>query len=204
MLQLNKPAAVRAAIVICVLAAIEGGFVVAYPNAWLSAAFRHWASVGVGGWIAATVVTASYIFYSVRGLPTVATLLGRLSPFKLLALVIAIPASIVEEVFFRSSLMNLLAAHNQNVVAQILVSGIAFGLVHSFWGIRGGVSAVFGAVRSTTLLGLALAVVFVVAGRIVFPCVVAHFAINLVLEPWLLYAYILRAQRRRSLVVGAA
>jgi membrane protease YdiL (CAAX protease family) len=204
MLQLNKPAAVRAAIVICVLAAIEGGFVVAYPNAWLSAAFRHWASVGVGTWIAATVVTASYIFYSVRGLPTVATLLGRLSPFKLLALVIAIPASIVEEVFFRSSLMNLLAAHNQNVVAQILVSGIAFGLVHSFWGIRGGVSAVFGAVRSTTLLGLALAVVFVVAGRIVFPCVVAHFAINLVLEPWLLYAYILRAQQRRSLVTGAA
>jgi hypothetical protein len=43
-----------------------------------------------------------------------------------------------------------------------------------------------------------------VAGRIVFPCVVAHFAINLVLEPWLLYAYILRAQQRRSLVTGAA
>lgn len=51
-------------------------------------------------------------------------------------------------------------------------------------------AAVIGAVRSTTLLGLALAVVFILAGRIVFPCVVAHFTINLVLEPWLLYAYI--------------
>ncbi|HXM08216.1 MAG TPA: CPBP family intramembrane glutamic endopeptidase [Candidatus Acidoferrum sp.] len=182
------------------IAAVEGGFILAYPSAWLSSAFRNWPSVGISAWIAAAVVTAGYIVYSVHGLPTVATLLGRISPYKLLALVIAIPSSIVEEVFFRKSLMNLLAAHHQNVVVQILVSGVAFGLVHSFWGIRGGMPAVVGAVRSTTLLGLALAVVFVMAGRIVFPCVVAHFAINLVLEPWLLYAYILRAQQKRSLV----
>ena len=200
MTQLDRPAALRAAIVVCVIAAVEGGFILAYPSAWLSSAFRNWPSVGISAWIAAAVVTAGYIVYSVHGLPTVATLLGRISPYKLLALVIAIPSSIVEEVFFRKSLMNLLAAHHQNVVVQILVSGVAFGLVHSFWGIRGGMPAVVGAVRSTTLLGLALAVVFVMAGRIVFPCVVAHFAINLVLEPWLLYAYILRAQQKRSLV----
>jgi hypothetical protein len=202
--QLDRPAAVRAAIVICVIAAIEGGVILAYPNGWLSSAFRHWANVGIGAWIAAAVVAAGYIFYSIHGLPTIAVLLGRISPFKLLALVIAIPASIVEEVFFRKSLMNLLAAHHQNVIEQILVSGVAFGIVHSFWGIRGGISAVVGAVRSTTLLGLALAVVFVIAGRIVFPCVVAHFVINLVLEPWLLYAYILRAQQRRSLAADVA
>jgi membrane protease YdiL (CAAX protease family) len=196
MTPLNKPAAVRAAIVLCVLAGIEGAFIVAYPDAWLSATFRNYANVHVGAWIAAAVVTASYIFYSVRGLPTVASLLGRISPFKLLALVIAIPAAIVEEVFFRESLMNLLANHHQNVTVQILASGAAFGIVHSFWGIRGGIAAIIGAVRSTTLLGLALAVVFVMAGRVVFPCVVAHFAINLVLEPWLLYAYIVRAQSR--------
>ncbi|MGA8575153.1 MAG: CPBP family intramembrane glutamic endopeptidase [Candidatus Cybelea sp.] len=180
------------------LASIEGGFILAYPNAWLSAAVRHAANVGFFAWIAAAIVTAGYIVYSVRGLPTVAALLGRFSPYKLLAVVIAIPSSIVEEVFFRGSLMNLLAAHHQNVLVQTLTSGIAFGIVHSFWGIRGGMSAVFGAVRSTTFLGLALAVVFVIAGRIVFPCVVAHFTINLVLEPWLLYAYILRAQSKRS------
>jgi uncharacterized protein len=200
MTQLDQSAARRAAIVVCVIAAIEGGFILVYPNAWLSSAFRQWANVGFGAWIGAAVVTAGYVFYSIRGLPTIAALLGRMSPYKLLALVIAIPSSIVEEVFFRKSLMNLLAAHHQSVVVQILVSGVAFGVVHSFWGIRGGMSAVFGAVRSTTLLGLALAVVFVMAGRIVFPCVVAHFAINLVLEPWLLYAYILRAQQKRSLV----
>jgi uncharacterized protein len=79
--------------------------------------------------------------------------------------------------------MNLLANHHQNVIVQILASGAAFGIVHSFWGIRGGMAAVIAAVRSTTLLGLALAVVFILAGRIVFPCVVAHFTINLVLEP---------------------
>jgi hypothetical protein len=196
--QLNKPAATRAAVVLCVVAAIEGGFILAYPNAWLSAAFRHAGNVSFVAWITAAIVTVGYILYSIRGLSTVAAMLGILSPYKLFALVIAIPSSIVEEVFFRSSLMNLLAAHHQHVVVQILASGIAFGIVHSFWGIRGGMSAVYGAVRSTTLLGLALAVVFAIAGRIVFPCVVAHFAINLVLEPWLLYAYVLRTQSKRS------
>ena len=196
--QLNKSAAIRAAVVLCVVAAIEGGFILAYPDAWLSAAFRHADNVGFVAWITAAIVTVGYILYSIRGLPTVAAMLGILSPYKLFALVIAIPSSIVEEVFFRGSLMNLLAAHHQHVVVQILASGIAFGIVHSFWGIRGGLSAVYGAVRSTTLLGLALAVVFAIAGRIVFPCVVAHFAINLVLEPWLLYAYVLRAQSKRS------
>jgi hypothetical protein len=196
--QLNKPAAVRAAIVLCVLASIEGGFILAYPDAWLSAAFRHAANVSFAAWIAAAIVTVGYIIYSIRALPTVAALLGRLSPYKVFALVIAIPSSILEEVFFRGGLMNVLAAHHQNVLVQILGSGLAFGIVHSLWGIRGGMSAVFGAVRSTTFLGLALAVVFVIAGRIVFPCVVAHFTINLVLEPWLLYAYLLRAQSKRS------
>ncbi len=192
--QLNKPAAIKAAVVLSVVAAIEGGFILAYPDAWLSAALRHAGNVSLFAWIAAAIVTVGYVFYSIRGLPTVAALLGKLSPYKLFALVIAIPSSIVEEVFFRSSLMNLLAIHHQNVVVQILASGIAFGLAHSFWGIRGGMSAVYGAVRSTTFLGLALAVVFVIAGRVVFPCVVAHFTINLVLEPWLLYAYVVRAQ----------
>ena len=195
---LNKPAAIRAAVVLCILGAFEGGFIIAYPQAWLSAAFRNAAGVGLVSWIATLLVTLGYIFYSIRGLPTLAALLGRLSPYKLLALVIAIPSSILEEVFFRSSLMNLVATYHQGVIVQVLVSGFAFGIAHSFWGIRGGMSAVYGAVRSTTLLGLALAVVFVVAGRIVFPCVVAHFIINLVLEPWLLYAYVLRAQSKGS------
>ena len=195
---LDKPAAIRAAAVLCILGAIEGGFILAYPQAWLSAAFRNAAEVGFVAWTATLIVALGYIFYSIRGLPTVAALLGRLSPYKLIALVIAIPSSILEEVFFRSSLMNLVASHHQGVIVQVLVSGLAFGIAHSFWGIRGGMSAVYGAVRSTTLLGLALAVVFVIAGRIVFPCVVAHFIINLVLEPWLLYAYVLRARSKRS------
>lgn len=178
------------------VAAIEGGFILAYPNAWLSAAFRHAGNAGFAAWIAAAIVTAGYIVYSIRELPTVAALLGRLSPYKLLALVIAIPSAILEEVFFRSSLMNVLAAHHQHIIVQILASGIAFGIVHAFWGIRGGISAVYGAVRSTTMLGIALAIVFVVGGRVVFPCVVAHFTINLVLEPWLLYAYVLRARAK--------
>jgi uncharacterized protein len=198
MQRLNKPAATKAAIILCVVAAIEGGFILAYPHVWLSAAFRNAGAVGFLAWIAAALVTLGYIFYSIRGLPTVAALLGVLSAYKLFSLVIAVPSSIVEEVFFRGSVMNLLAAQHQNVVVQVLASGITFGLAHAFWGLRGGTSAFFGAVRSTVLLGLALAVVFMLSGRIVFPCVIAHFVINLVLEPWLLYAYVLRSQSKTS------
>ena len=178
------------------VAAIEGGFILADPHVWLSAAFRNAAAVGPFAWIAAAIVSFGYIFYSIRGLPTVAALLGEPSPYKLLALIIAVPSSVLEEVFFRSSVMNLLAAQHQGVLIQILASGITFGAVHAVWGLRGGMSAMAGAVRSTTLLGLALAAVFILSGRIVFPCVIAHFAINMVLEPWLLYAYIVRAQKR--------
>jgi len=36
------------------------------------------------------------------------------------------------------------------------------------------------------------------SSRIVLPCVVAHFLINVVLEPWLLYAYVLRSQEKSA------
>ena len=98
--------------------------------------------------------------------------------------------------FFRQSLMNAFV-HNPLVV-QVTVSALAFGLAHAFWAIRGGWRAFAGAVGSTALLGAALAIVFVASGRIVLPCVVAHFLINVILEPWLVYAYVLRSQEKSA------
>jgi uncharacterized protein len=191
---LNALAARKAAIILCILAGIEGGFVLAAPHLWLSVAFGKASHVNAVAWIATTIVTVAYIIYGVRGLPEIVPLLGTVSPFKSLALLIAVPSAIVEEVFFRSSLMNVMAYAHYDVLLQIAGSAIAFGIAHAFWGLRGGFGAMLSAIGSTTMLGLALPIVFLFSGRIVFPCVVAHFVINLVLEPWLLYAYIARAQ----------
>ena len=43
-------------------------------------------------------------------------------------------------------------------------------------------------------MGAALAVVYLASGRAVLPCVVSHFLITAILEPWLLYAYVERSR----------
>jgi len=109
----------------------------------------------------------------------------------------AVPTSILEEVFFRQVIMNTLAAHGLGIVLQISLSAVLFGITHAIWGVRGGLQAVGSAVFATTFLGLLLGTVYVAAQRVVLACIVAHFVINFVLEPWLVYAYVLRARRRR-------
>ena len=53
---------------------------------------------------------------------------------------------------------------------------------------RGSVVAAIGASTATTVLGLALAIVYIVSGRVLAPCVVSHFLINLIIEPGLILA----------------
>lgn len=108
----------------------------------------------------------------------------------------AVPTGILEEIFFRKTAMDFLARAGWDVIVQIVVSALLFGIVHATWAFRGGINAFFKAVGSTTLLGAMLSVVFVASNRIVLPCIAAHFALNVVLEPWLVYAYTLRAMRR--------
>jgi membrane protease YdiL (CAAX protease family) len=195
---LDRSAALKAALVLCGISAFEGAFIVIYPSVWVSAAFLRAADVNVFAWLLCAAVTIGFIAYSIATVPLLARLVSRVSLFKLLAPVIAVPSAILEEVFFRSTLMDALAAGHCSIAVQIAGSALAFGAVHAAWGIRGGWRAVRGAVQSTTLLGLGLACVYLAAGRIVFPCVVAHFTINMVLEPWLMYAYTLRARQRAA------
>ena len=152
------------------------------------------ADVNVVGWIAAMVVVIVYIAYAAYGLPTLRRLLFSLAPMALLGLALAIPSSIVEEVFFRQTIMDAEIA--RPLWVQVGYSGLLFGIVHAIWGVRGGWRGFIGAVSSTTALGVALAIVYLLSGRIVLPCVVAHFLINLVLEPWLVYAYLERASAK--------
>lgn len=149
------------------------------------------------GWVAAGIVTVIYVSLSSR-LPSVRAHLFRASALKLLGLLVAVTAGILEEVMFRRWTMNYLQEHGYGVVAQILGSGLPFGLLHGVWGLFGGsLRAAGGATVATGLLGVMLAIVFVLSGRSLAPCVTAHFAINALIEPGLVLAAV-RGEMRPS------
>lgn len=102
----------------------------------------------------------------------------------------ALISGVFKEVFFRAFLMHLAQRGGWNGLGQVLLSAVSFGLAHGVWGLFGrGVRVALGSSVATGLLGTALAFVYLVGGRSVAPCALAHVLINLVIEPWLiLYA----------------
>jgi membrane protease YdiL (CAAX protease family) len=115
--------------------------------------------------------------------------LFRPSFLKLLALVVAVTAGILEEVIFRKWVMDYLQARAIGPVVQVLGSGLLFGLAHGVWGLLGrSLRAAASATIATGLLGTALAVVYVMSGRSLAPCIATHFLINALLEPGLVLA----------------
>ena len=133
-------------------------------------------------------MTAAFVVESLR-LPSVRAHLTRPSWLKLLAVLLAVAAGILEEVVFRKVLMDALFSRGIGGVAQVALSGLAFGAAHGVWGLMGrSVRAALGATIATGVLGAALALVYLAAGRSLAPCIVAHFVINLLIEPGLVLA----------------
>jgi hypothetical protein len=150
-------------------------------------------------WAAATAVALAYGLTSMAGLPLIRKRLFDLTGLKLLALPFALVTGLFEELFFRRGLMDWVAGQGLDPVVQIAVSALTFGAAHAVWGLfsrnlRGAAHAML----FTGALGGALAVVYLLAGRQVAPCAAAHVAINLVLEPWLILAYLERARPSRQ------
>jgi membrane protease YdiL (CAAX protease family) len=83
--------------------------------------------------------------------------------------------------------MDYLNAHDFSVVLQVIISGLAFGVIHLMWGLKN-MKAGVNAFISTSILGAALAIVYLVSGRSLAPCIVAHFIITALIEPGLLIA----------------
>jgi membrane protease YdiL (CAAX protease family) len=141
-----------------------------------------------GGWVSAAIVAALFVWFSAR-LPSVRANLLRPSFLKVLALAVAVAAGFLEEIIFRKWLMDYLSREEIGPVLQILASGLAFGLAHGIWGLMGrSAQAAIGATVVTGVLGTALAIVYVAADRSVAPCIVAHFLINVFVEPGLVLA----------------
>ncbi len=140
-------------------------------------------------WLATAAVTLAYILYAVRALPLIGQRFFDLHWLKLLAIPFAIVTGTMEELWFRRLLMEWLAAHGSGAVLQVLASAAIFGLAHGIWGLFGGKWRIaVGAAAATGILGGLLAIVYLIAGRQIAPCIWAHLLINLAIEPWLVLA----------------
>ena len=140
-------------------------------------------------WAFAILLAVAYIIFTMGGIPLVAQHWRALSWLKGLSVLAAIAAGIVEEAFFRRLIMDALEKAGARVWMQIAASGLAFGAAHGMWGLLGGSAHVaVGAALTTTVLGLGLAAIYVLGARSLAPCIMAHFLIDLVIEPGLLLA----------------
>lgn|ERR1700687_2078855 len=184
----------KAALILAGIAASEGTWI--YFNIAGGRAMRFWQytgflnpdQAGLLGWCLALVVAALFTWRAAQ-LPSVRENLLRPSLLKLLALLVAIASGFCEEAIFRKWVMDALQTRSFPAVVQILASALSFGLVHGIWGLfRGSWRASIGAVAATGILGFALAVVYVASHRVIAPCIVSHFLINLLIEPGLVLA----------------
>lgn len=138
-------------------------------------------------WVLAMVVAIAYVFYTMRVIPLVLTKQKEISLFKLVGILAALVGGIVEEVFFRRWLMDMLMARDVGLILQIIISGFAFGLAHTAWILfKGDIKFTFPAILSTSILGILLAIIYLMGGRNLGPCIFAHAIINLIIEPWLM------------------
>lgn len=152
--------------------------------------FLHYCGVGVKAnpvaWVAALAVAALYVAYSSR-IPSVRDSLLRLDGLKVLAIGVGIFAGCCEEAVFRKALMEHGSHVGWSVVVQVAASALAFGAVHAIWGVlRLNWRAAAGAMAATGSLGLLLAMVYLLGGRNVAPCILSHALINFFAEPGLI------------------
>ncbi len=154
-------------------------------------------------WASAALLVIGYTAFSASGSAVVRDHLLRPATWRPYAAIclVAVPMALIsgffEEAFFRKALMDWAMHHGQTVEMQIAVSALAFGAVHAIWGVAGGnLRAAFNAMLVTGALGGLLGIIYIAGGRSVAPCVAAHMAINLLLEPWLIVTAVTNGWRR--------
>jgi hypothetical protein len=139
-------------------------------------------------WILATITAIAYVLYTMKAIPLVLAKQKEISLFKLLGILSALVGGIVEEVFFRRWTMDMFMKGGFNPILQVIISGVAFGLAHWSWTLlaKRDFKATLPAILSTSILGIFLAIIYLVGGRNLGPCIFAHVLINIVIEPWLM------------------
>ncbi len=141
---------------------------------------RWWAlALGIGIAIVYSAFTALN--------PRIGSHLLEFSLLKLLAIVAAVVAGLVEETVFRGYVMTTLGRMGYGLVVQILLSGLFFALAH-FYAFVAPLSLLV--VQGLTfLLGVALAITYAIGKRSLTPVIISHALIDIFIEPWLLLSF---------------
>lgn len=122
-------------------------------------------------WTFTLFIITGYVTYTLSAIPFVRAHLFTISWLKVIGIWAAVVTGIVEEVVFRHIIMEYLLTIAFSDVAQILISGILFGIAHGLW---------------VLLKGDWKFALPAIAGRSTFAPIVAHILINMFIEPWLM------------------
>lgn len=200
-----------AAVILTILAILLSAPIVDYALSpqgnWLNPlGFGEWTDVPVVAWVTAIATAIFFATFSIRGIPAVRATWRELSWLKFLSLWAAAGAAVVEEALFRRVIMDGVAGLGGNLLLQVLASALGFGLAHAIWGlIKLDLWVAVSSVAATTIMGLGLAVVYLLAERNLAPCIMAHFLITATIEPGLIMAAITgRWDRKVSPTLEAA
>jgi len=197
-----------AAVILTFLALLLSIPVVDYARSpqgdWLNPlGFRERASVPPAAWALAIGVGFLFAAFTIRGFPAVRATWRELSWLKVVSLWAAAGAAVVEEALFRRMIMDAVAHAGGNLVLQVLASAMGFGAAHAVWGlIKLDLRVAVSSVAATTALGVGLALVYLVAGRNLAPCIVAHFMITGAVEPGLMIAAVTGRWDRADPLIG--
>ncbi|MEW5912899.1 MAG: CPBP family intramembrane glutamic endopeptidase [Thermodesulfobacteriota bacterium] len=157
-----------------------------------------WASSPARGWIAAAIVAGLFLWFNLALPLRNEQNLGEVSLFHIYnALTAGVIAGFVEEILFRGFFMTQLNWAGFGKVAQVTISAILYGLVHSAWGFTSGLftmQMIGGAVIGTAIFGVFSSIVYLVSRRSLMPVIIGHAAIDVVIEPWLFMVAITMAQ----------
>jgi membrane protease YdiL (CAAX protease family) len=149
--------------------------------------FAHGSFASPYAFAGAGLVAIAYCLLTFRAVPSVWRMQREVSWFKLVGIYAAVASGIFEEVVFRGMLMDGMGRSGFSPLWQVAASGVIFGLAHGAWHLVSGdrLGTAY-AILFTTLVGVALAALYLFSDRNVGPCIAAHVAINVVIEPWLL------------------
>ncbi|GHA20428.1 hypothetical protein GCM10008090_33080 [Arenicella chitinivorans] len=158
-------------------------------NFFDSMGFGALSSIGLLSWGLAALLVVGYV-WGAAGISNVREHMFKLDPLKCLALFGALVSGFFEEILFRKILMDYLHELGAGTFTQIVVSGVAFGVAHLVWGGKA-VSAAVNATFYTFFLGCGLAVIYIVSGRNLAICIIAHTLVTGLIEPGLIKSAVL-------------